>query len=127
MKFVKAFALLFALVIVLSGCSVFDVLSNDSIETLEDWSFQYNDGTKDYSLFFALCNDKGKNISSDATVDIKIINSAGDIVFQGKGVSEGMEVGLFNSGSFKNFSVILVKHSGLYGFVLDTNKYKIFF
>ena len=97
MKFVKAFALLFALVIVLSGCSVFDVLSNDSIETLEDWSFQYNDGTKDYSLFFALCNDKGKNISSDATVDIKIINSAGDIVFQGTKKVSKSDFGYYSS------------------------------
>ncbi len=97
MKFVKAFALLFTLVIVLSGCGVSDVLSSDNIETLEDCSFQYNEGTKDYSLFFALCNDKGKNISSDATVDIKIENSAGDTVFEGTKKISKSDFGYYSS------------------------------
>ncbi len=65
--------------------NIFDFFANlgNTVETMEDWSFQYNDGTKDYSLFFALCDDKGKHVTSKVNVNIRIVNSAGETVFEG--------------------------------------------
>ena len=51
--------LLIALQISLGGCSLaIDNVSADNIETLKGWSFQYNSGTNDYSLFFGLLNER---------------------------------------------------------------------
>ena len=46
----KRFFLMWGLVIalLLSGCGS----SASRVETLKSWSFQYNEGTSDYSLFF---------------------------------------------------------------------------
>ena len=44
-----AFLLNFLLLIWLCGCS-----ASPAIETLNNWSFQYNEGTNDYSVFFEL-------------------------------------------------------------------------
>ena len=46
----KRFFLVCGLVIalLLSGCGS----SASRVETLKSWSFQYNEGTSDYSLFF---------------------------------------------------------------------------
>lgn len=89
MKARALIGIILVLVLILSGCLLIGFTFSDTIETLEDWSFQYNDGTKDYSLFFALCDDKGKNVASEATVDIKIVNSAEEIVFEGtKNITE---------------------------------------
>ena len=50
---------LLVMVLSLCGCSVLlDDSLNDNIETLKGWSFQYNSGTNDYSLFFGLLNEK---------------------------------------------------------------------
>lgn len=38
-----------AIALLLSGCGS----SASRVETLKSWSFQYNEGTSDYSLFFA--------------------------------------------------------------------------
>ena len=48
----KRFFLVCGLVIalLLSGCGS----SASRVETLKSWSFQYNEGTSDYSLFFGL-------------------------------------------------------------------------
>lgn len=55
----KRFFLIWLLVIalLLSGCG----LSASRVETLKSCSFQYNEGTNDYSLFFGLTD---KTISS---------------------------------------------------------------
>lgn len=67
--------------LLLCGCSV---LTDKNIETLNDWSFQYNKGTDDYSLFFAFRNKNGINVSSDEIVDIRIINSQNEELFNGR-------------------------------------------
>ena len=56
----KRFFLMWWLVIalLLSGCGS----SASRVETLKSWSFQYNEGTSDYSLFFGLA-DKNDTIS----------------------------------------------------------------
>lgn len=50
----KRFFLVCGLVIalLLSGCGS----SASRVETLKSWSFQYNEGTSDYSLFFGLAD-----------------------------------------------------------------------
>lgn len=71
------------LVLSLSGCSLLPVNidTNADIETLKGWSFQSNTGTNDYSLFFGLLNSNGKYISADIDVDIRIVNDAGEEVY----------------------------------------------
>ncbi len=70
------------LIIVLLILSLVGCGTSNTISTLEDWSFQYNSGTDDYSLFFALCNERGQNISAEVDVDIRIVNWADEIVFE---------------------------------------------
>lgn len=50
----KRFFLMWGLVIalLLSGCGS----SASRVETLKSWSFQYNEGTSDFSLFFGLAD-----------------------------------------------------------------------
>lgn len=63
----------------LYGCGLFGT----SVEYLKDWSFQYNEGTNDYSLLFGLCDRNEKYVSADATVSIRIENENGDVVYMG--------------------------------------------
>lgn len=74
----------------LCGCSfVSELATNDNIETLKSWSFQYNEGTSDYSLFFGLCDESGKFISADVDVDIRIVNDKNEEIYKGtKSVSK---------------------------------------
>lgn len=67
------------LLVLLCGCNV----AGSNIETLKGWSFQYNEGTKDYSLFFALCDRNDKYLAADASVAIRIESENGDIVYEG--------------------------------------------
>ena len=68
----KRFFLVCGLVIalLLSGCGS----SASRVETLKSWSFQYNEGTSDYSLFFGLADKNDKSLSADVDVDIRIVN-----------------------------------------------------
>ena len=75
-KFVFSLCLL---ILCLCGCGI---LSPD-VETLKGWSFQYNEETQDYSLFFGLCNRNENYVSADATVSIRIENDNGEIVYTG--------------------------------------------
>ena len=70
--------LLIVLQISLCGCSLaIDSVSADNIETLKGWSFQYNSGTNDYSLFFGLLNEHDEYVSAEVKVDIRIVNDRG--------------------------------------------------
>ena len=74
--------LLIALQISLGGCSLaIDSVSADNIETLKGWSFQYNSGTNDYSLFFGLLDEHDEYISAEVNVDIRIVNDRGEEVY----------------------------------------------
>ena len=77
----KRFFLMWGLVIalLLSGCGS----SASRVETLKSWSFQYNEGTSDYSLFFGLADKKDKSLSADVDVDIRIVNDSDEEVYAG--------------------------------------------
>ena len=62
--------------LLLSGCGS----SASRVETLKSWSFQYNEGTSDYSLFFGLADKNDKPLSADVDVDIRIVNDADEEV-----------------------------------------------
>lgn len=74
----KVVMFILSLILALSGLAV-----GNSVETMKEWSFQYNEATNDYSLFFALCDKNDKYVSAEADVDIKIINDNGEIVYEG--------------------------------------------
>lgn len=77
----KRFFLMWGLVIalLLSGCGS----SASHVDTLKSWSFQYNEGTSDYSLFFGLADKNDKSLSADVDVDIRIVNDADEEVYAG--------------------------------------------
>lgn len=80
------FALLFLLLSLLCGCSAPKI---NQVETLKSWSFQFNEGTNDYSVFFGLLNQDEESISASVDVDIRIVNEDGEEVYSGtKLVSE---------------------------------------
>lgn len=80
------FALLSLLSFSLCGCSTLKI---NLVETLKSWSFQFNEGTNDYSVFFGLLNQNGDSISASVDVDIRIVNENGEEIYSGtKSVSE---------------------------------------
>ena len=69
----------------LCGCSglVSEILnSGGNIETLKSWSIQYNESTKDYSVFFGLLDENDKYISADVDVDIRIEDESGNELYK---------------------------------------------
>lgn len=76
----KSFVLIITVLLLsLTGCSL---LTGGSIETLKGWSFQYNQGTNDFSLFFGLLNGNEQYISAEVDVDIRIVNESGEEVYK---------------------------------------------
>lgn len=77
----------FILIVVLNlcGCSLIPSmrLNSNNVETMKGWSFQYNEGTNDYSLFFGLLNEKEQYISAEVDVDIRIEDESGNELFNG--------------------------------------------
>lgn len=74
--------LLIIMLFSLCACSVSpSFVESNNIETLKGWSFQYNSGTKDYSLFFGLLNNHEKYISAEVNVDIRIVNDKDEEVY----------------------------------------------
>lgn len=68
-------------------------------ETLEDWSFQYDETSETYSLFFALCDSAGRNISADAQVDVRIVNGDEETVYTGSHDIHEEDFGLYTNQS----------------------------
>ena len=84
MKRITAFAVsVLVLLTLLCGCTLSGKLATQYVRTLKNWMFQYNDGTNDYSVFFALFNDDGKNLDADIDVDIRIEDENGNVLFKG--------------------------------------------
>lgn len=73
-------ALILGLLLILSGCS-FEADPAARVETLKDWSFQYNEGTNDYSLFFGLLDTNDNPIAAEVDVDIRIVNDSDEVVY----------------------------------------------
>ena len=67
----------FAAILLMSGCG----LSEFRIETLKDWSFQYNEETDDYSIFFGLADKNDSPLSADVSIDIRIVNDENEEVY----------------------------------------------
>lgn len=94
----KKFLCLFLIVPFLFGCSTISkVLSNNDVETLKDWSFQYNSETDDYSLFFGLLNGNDKYVSADANVDIRIINDKNELIYSANRTISKEDFGYYKS------------------------------
>ncbi len=76
--------LVLVLLLQLCGCSFIPIGSTTAeIETLKSWSFQYNEGTNDYSIFFALLTETDRYVSADVDVDVRIVNDDGVEVYKG--------------------------------------------
>lgn len=85
--------LLFALICLMCGCSspafalyekdTIEIFEDDNVETLKSWSFQFNEETNDYSLFFGLLNKNNEYVSAEVDVDIRIINEENEEVYKG--------------------------------------------
>lgn len=105
------FILLTVLMFPLCGCSTFstDIVPNakemspdavpERIETLKGWSFQYNLGTNDYSLFFGLLNETGESISANVDTDIRIINDNGEEIYTATKSITGDDFGYYESNA----------------------------
>lgn len=72
-------ALSFLLMSLLCGCSM---QRTNSIETLEGYSFQFNEETNDFSLFFCLHDKNGDSVSAEVDVDVRIVNENGEEVYR---------------------------------------------
>lgn len=87
------YILLFSLLFLLCGCSApisipygndnAEIFEYNNVETLESWSFQFNEETNDYSLFFGLLNKNDEEISAEIDVDIRIVNEEDEEVYKG--------------------------------------------
>ena len=71
--------LVLILVVQLLGCAA---APGANVETLKGWSFQYNEGTNDYSVFFALLDQKDRYIAAEVDVDIRIVNDREETVYR---------------------------------------------
>lgn len=78
----KKLSLILALLLALALCGCALVPSAANVETLKGWSFQYNQDTNDYSIFFALQTKSGRNISADVDVDVRVVNDDGMEVYR---------------------------------------------
>lgn len=79
--------------VLLSGCGS----SMTRVETLKSWSFQYNEGTNDYSIFFGLSDKNDKPLSVDVDVDIRIVNDEGEEVYTGTKSVSADDYGYYTS------------------------------
>lgn len=81
----KKFLLILMLLLILTLCACSFIpadISVRNIETLKGWSFQYNEGTNDYSVFFALLTKSDRYVSANVDVDIRIVNDDGVEVYK---------------------------------------------
>ena len=84
MKKLSAVLLMLILIFQLCGCSLLPFgPTTANIETLKGWSFQYNEGTNDYSVFFALLTESDRYVSAEVDVDIRIVNDNKEEVYNG--------------------------------------------
>lgn len=87
----------------LSGCAFptpgnLDLGNHEpTIKTLSGWSFQYNEGTDDYSLFFGLLDADGTAVAADVKVDIRIVNDENQELFTGTLTVSSDDFGYYTS------------------------------
>lgn len=76
-KAILALSVLF--LFLLYGCSAPQAIC---VETLKGWSFQFNEGTDDFSLFFGLLDEDDNSIFAEVDVDIRIVNENDEEVYR---------------------------------------------
>ena len=96
----KLFVLFLAIsLLCLCGCAV--VAPRGAAEaaatTLKGWTFQYNEGTNDYSLFFGLLNAKDQYISADVDVDVRITDESGNELYKARRSVSKSDFGTFSN------------------------------
>ena len=69
----------------------------DRVEVLNNWSFQFNSGTNDYSLFFGFEDKNGNDIAADANVKIRIVNTEDEVVFEDEKAITEQDFGTYTS------------------------------
>ncbi len=98
MKKLSVVFLILILTFQLCGCSLLPFESTTAnIETLKGWSFQYNEGTNDYSVFFALQTKSDRYVSADVDVDIRIVNDNNEEVYRGTHAVTKNDFGYYSS------------------------------
>lgn len=78
MKRLLSSVLLLLFILLPCGCAF---SASDHVETLKGWTFQYNEGTNDYSVFFGLLNSKDEYIAADVDADIRIVDENGNELY----------------------------------------------
>ena len=68
-----------------------------TVEYIQNWSFQDNPGTDDYSLFFQMTTEDGTPVAVPADVAIRIENEAGEVVYEGTDRVEEEDFAIFTS------------------------------
>lgn len=53
-----------------------------NVETLKSWSFQFNEETNDFSLFFGLLDKNRDSLSANVDIDIRIVNENGEEMYR---------------------------------------------
>lgn len=90
------FALGLLAVILLSSCTS----AAARIETLKSWSFQYNEETNDYSVFFGLFDKNDKPLAAEVNADIRIVNEENEEVYSGTTTVSEEDFGYYTSMTF---------------------------
>ena len=81
------------LLFLLSGC----YFAAGRIEALKSWSFQYNEETNDYSVFFGLLDENNNPLAAEVDIDIRIVNDADEVVYTGTKSVSADDYGYYTS------------------------------
>ena len=90
---IKLTILLMLMINSLGGCGMFSA----DVDSMNMWSFQYNEGTEDYSLFFGLSDKNEKHVSAPCSVNIRIENNDGNIVYEDTKKVERRDFGIYTN------------------------------
>ena len=96
MKKMLSLLLLAGVLLCLCGCSA-NPLSRNTIETLKSWSFQYNEGTGEYSLFFGLLDNNGTYVAADVDVDVRIEDESRNELYKATREESKKDFGTYTS------------------------------
>ena len=97
MRMKKKVKVIIGIIIVVVLVIAIGKISSHRVNTLTNWSFQYNDSTDDYSLFFALCDTKEREVAASGKVSIRIENENGQVVYEGKKAFDKSDFGTYDS------------------------------
>ena len=80
----KIISLLLVSALTLTGCGASSLLVDDveRVKYIRNWSFQHNEKTSDYSLFFSLEDENGNELVAPATVDICIKDNKEKVLYE---------------------------------------------